>query len=756
MLQRNACATIQCLRPVDVQILIDESASITDANWAEGKEFIRRYAIALNGGKTGTRLGLGNDQVRISVIHWSDDGQQTMGIPFRQTTSLAAFVAHLTGLTRQYIGLGCPGRALKWTTYYSLCATMHTFCHNIMPMSALVHATQGPQQPPTITNPETGVIGVAPDSGAIATASTTTKQMASLNRRRAQLTKTSVTQLSATATVKPVLTATECCLTCYEGKACGNGCIAKDAACEVKILGGCACDVVSPTTDPAFLYKAGTYILSKQGLAAVRTPPTTGGSTSSGGQYTSCGCIPIADPTNCILFMTDLSLVAGKSQTCKTVCEMRTDTNKECGYTYAEYSAELGFRSDAEGGATVVVMATDGNPAPAADCSYTEASRTGTIAYVKSNIDRMIPIGVGPHVDVGTLLTLSKGMPASMPYVTTSFGSMTSALDVLATLSCPTRAPTLPPTLAPTRVPTTAKPTRKPTHAGGCTDAERAVCGSPGNAQSMCMCADALCTQKKCGCNKGYACSTGACTTCTAAPTRVPTDAPTKQPTKVPTDAPTLVPTDSPTLKPTYAPSLAPTKSPTKVPTDAPTRTPTFSVSCSTAQRATCDSANGLCSVDTSGGVHCACGDGYGCTNAGCGTCTAAPTLVPTDAPTKQPTKVPTDAPTLVPTDSPTLKPTYGPSLAPTGFPTETPTFEPTMMPTFKFVCTAAEKAGCDSAVGTCYCSDAQCTAKKCGCPENWGCTDAGCGTCTAAPTLAPTETPTGAPTTGPTAGPTN
>ena len=721
MLQRNARATIQCLRPIDVQILLDESASITDANWAEAKEFIRRYAIALNGGKDGARLGLRNDQVRISVIHWSDSGQQTMGIPFRQTGSLAVFSAHLAGLTRQYIGLGCPGSALKWTVHYSLCSTTSTSpCQNSMPMSALVHATQGPQKPPTIVNPETGVEGVAPDTGAIAGTKTT-----ALKRRRAELTK------AAQSLQKPVLTAAQCCVTCYEGKACGNQCIAKDAACLVKILGGCACDVVSPTTDPAFLYKAGTYVLSKQGLAAVRTPPTTGGTTGSGGQYTSCGCIPIADPTNCILFMTDLSLVTAKSQTCKSVCEMRTDTNKECGYTYAEYSAELGFRSNSAGGATVVVMATDGNPAPAAECNG-EASRTNAIANVKSKTDRMVPIGIGPYVDVGTLLTLSKGMPASMPYVTTSFGSLTSALDVLATLTCPTQAPTLPPTLAPTRAPTTAKPTRKPTHAGGCANAERAACGWPGNVQSMCMCADALCTRKQCGCNKGFACSTGACTTCTAAPTRVPTDSPTR------------VPTDSPTLNPTYSPSLAPTKFPTKVPTFVPTRTPTFSVTCTTAQLATCDSTNGICSVDTSGGVHCACGDGYGCTDAGCGTCTAAPTLVPTDSPTR------------LPTGSPSLQPTNEPSLAPTGFPTETPTSEPSMMPTFAFVCSAAEKAGCDSAVGTCYCADAGCTAKKCGCAENWGCTDVGCGTCTAAPTLAPTENPTSAPTTSPTAGPTN
>ena len=763
------------MRPIDVLILLDESASINDEQWAESLDFIKAYAVALNGGSSSVRVGrvgLGADQVRISIVHWADDAQQSMGIPFRFSTSLNDFVGHLGRLSRQYRGLGCPVMAMKWSAHYAICTSDVTNanfdrCNGTMSEGALVHATQSASNPPVIQNPETGVIGIAPDTGTVAgTAGTTTISKALLRRRRLEL-KTA----AAIATAQyPVLVPSECCKTCFEGQACGDSCINANYTC--KATTGCACDAI-PTAGKLFM--AGQYVLAKQGLAAVRPPPIT----HTNG-HTSCGCQSLAKPTECIYMMTNLTALAGERKTCKAYCLSRPDSNTECGYTYGEYSAELGFRSNANGGATVVVVATDGNPALTSECATTDAARTSSLKHFKGTVDRLIPVGIGQYVSVGTLETLSWGMPPSMTYITTSFGTLASALDILATMSCPTQAPTAPPTKLPTNSPTTAKPTAVPTAQAGCTADEWNACDKT---NGLCLCGDAKCSTKVCSCKKGFGCSGALCSICTVPPTRVPTISPTAQPSKVPTDAPSEAPTGIPTARPTYAPTPAPSKvptqsptvqpsaSPTKSPTVVPTRSPTFSNSCTQAQLDTCDGTNGgTCSADGSGGFQCACPDGWGCADSACATCTKAPTNAPTHAPsttpsrapsavsrtpTTKPTKLPTTAPSEAPSPEPTAKPTLEPSFSPTGKPSPNPTAEPSMSPTFPFGCSDDEKADCDSAVGICYCSDAVCSAKKCGCPTGWGCSDAACGTCTAAPSHAPTMEPSASPTMDPTALPT-
>ena len=696
---------VQCKRPIDALVLLDESASISDAEWVESLDFIKKYAVAMNGGATGGRIGLGADQVRISVVHWADNGQQSMGVPFRFSTNLNGFVAQLGGLSRQYIGNGCPVKVLKWSAHYAICTSDVTNanfnrCNNTMNDGALVHATQSASNPPVIQNPETGVIGIA-------TKATTTKAALPLVRGRRLLQKTAA--IATSETQYPVLVPTQCCKTCFEGKACGDTCINANHTC--KALTGCACDAI-PTAGKLFM--AGQYVLAKQGLAAVRPPPIT-----HDNNHTSCGCVSLATPTECIYVMTNLQDLAGETKTCKAYCKSRSDSNTECGYTYGEYSAELGFRSNANGGATVVVVATDGNPALASECGITDTERNDLIANFKPIVDRLIPVGIGSFVNVGTLLTFSHQMPVSMPYITTSFGTLASALDVLATLSCPTQAPTAPPTKLPTRSPTTAKPTAVPTAVPGCTAEEWNACDK---INGQCVCADGECSKKECLCNDGFGCSDLACGTCTIAPTLAPTFAPTLRPTIQPTAA-------------TGAPSDSPTKSPTKV----PTMMPTFSQSCNPIETAKCDVANGgTCSADGAGGHKCTCPAGWGCTNADCGTCTIAPT----------------NAPTVIPTRAPTAEP----SAAPTGAPSKAPTAEPSRKPTYQFGCSTLEKANCDSAVGICYCADAVCTSKKCGCPEGWGCTSTAndvCGTCTAAPSHAPTMEPSASPSSSPTVEPT-
>ena len=748
-----------------------------------------------------------------------------------------------------------------------------------MSESALVDATRSPLSPPLQENPNTGEIGTISGTGTVATQETLTAstiktqtQKIALRRRQLQQFEKAITKVEVGEAVSyPTLSESICCVTCYDTAACGNVCIGPKEQCSV--ITGCACNAIAT---PGALWTVGSpgaeYVLAKQGLAAVRTPPImhTNG-------YTSCGCQSLDKPTDCLLVMTDLDALAGEKKTCKAFC-LSTSTT-ECGYTYAEYTEELGYRADANGGSTTVIIITDGNPAIASDCSTTDVSRLSYIDAIKSRTDRLIPVGVGTEVSVGTLLTLSSGMPASMPYVTTSFGSLASALDILTTLSCPTEAPTAPPTKVPTKAPTTAKPTAVPTAQGGCTADEWDLCDKT---NGMCLCGNEQCSYKRCRCKLGFGCSDEECSTCTVAPTRVPTDAPTARPSRSPTDNPSEAPTGIPTARPTYAPTpgpskvptrnptaatFAPSASPTKSPTVIPTRSPTFSQTCTGVQLATCDGTNGgTCSADGSGGYQCECPDGWGCTDSACATCTKAPTkaptteptrtptLAPTNAPTTKPTKLPTSAPseapspepsakpTDVPTNSPsaapskvptfapseyptplptanptenpsnspssaptiaptafpseapthapsttpsrapsavsgtpttaptklpttapseyptpepTAKPTLEPSFSPTGKPSPNPTAEPSMSPTFPFGCSDDEKADCDSAVGICYCSDAVCSAKKCGCPTGWGCSDAACGTCTAAPSHAPTMEPSASPTMDPTALPT-
>ena len=58
-----------------------------------------------------------------------------------------------------------------------------------------------------------------------------------------------------------------------------------------------------------------------------------------------------------------------------------------------------------------MVFLTDGNPSVSEECGLSEPGRLLHIQQLKLNVDRIIPVGVGPLVDVGTLLTLSWNMP---------------------------------------------------------------------------------------------------------------------------------------------------------------------------------------------------------------------------------------------------------------------------------------------------------------------------------------------------------
>ena len=107
------------------------------------------------------------------------------------------------------------------------------------------------------------------------------------------------------------------------------------------------------------------------------------------------------------------------------------------------------------------------------------------------------------------------------------------------------------------------------------------------------------------------------------------------------------------------------------------------------------------------------------------------------------------------------MVPTSGPSHAPTAEPTEAPTAQPSSQPTFAFGCTPTEKLDCaaDADGGFCFCSDAACTAKECGCGIGKMCAAVDlktCGACVDRPTREPTRVPTGAPTLAPTKEPTD
>jgi hypothetical protein len=423
--------------------------------------------------------------VRISVVHWADNGQQSMGIPFRQSDNIKSFINRLRGLQRQYIGLACPSVAMKWAVRYAICNVNEPMCAKRMSTSAIVHATQSAVTPPLMVSTTGTIEGIAPGSGTVATADpvatkdvltanvmyaddTFVKQALARRRRAAELSiqkEADYLFTDRTALYASLTVATKCCVSCFDGKACGDSCIDDDMQC--KIVGGCACNAV-PT--PNTLYKAGTYVIAKQGTAANTVPadyytsvydpdyftnyPTHSGYTCGcigqrfppGNQYSMPGYVEAADTCSIVPWWGTASqpwtgTVAQARAHCENSCNNPNWawSSGQCGYSYGEYSAELGYRSNANGGATVVVIATDGNPAPAAECSTTDAGRMEYIQYIKQHADRIVPVGIGSHVDVGTLLTLSKGMPDAMPYVTTSFGSLSSALDILATLSCPTQ-----------------------------------------------------------------------------------------------------------------------------------------------------------------------------------------------------------------------------------------------------------------------------------------------------------------------------
>ena len=133
--------------------------------------------------------------------------------------------------------------------------------------------------------------------------------------------------------------------------------------------------------------------------------------------------------------------------------------------------------------------------------------------------------------------------------------------------------------------------------------------------------------------------------------------------------------------------------------------------------------------------------------------CTVAPSAAPTVDPSAAPTVVPSAHPTFAPTGQPSVAPTLDPTAAPSLQPTQ----NPTVGPTFPFACSQAEKDAllCDfTNGGICFCEDAVCSEKKCGCANGLGCNNATCQTCTAAPTMAPTAV-TGAPSVRPTSAPT-
>ena len=344
--------------------------------------------------------------------------------------------------------------------------------------------------------------------------------------------------------------------------------------------------------------------------------------------------------------------------------------------THTSTADMSGWRNNANGGATIAVMLTDGNPGIAGECIEDgfmgefpnaltkEAYRLASMNWFKDSVTRFIPIGIGSKVDVGSLLMLSKDMPPTRPYLATNWGSLLSVLDDVTALGCDTKAPTAAATDAPTQKPITPSPTLRPTNSFKCTSAEMSLCDAT---HGMCGCGDSECSHKVCKCDGKFQCGDASCSVCTAAPTLAPTP--------------------------------------------TPTGTPTYSLGCTVSDLLNCDPNNAVCSKDSGGSVHCACTSGWGCTDAQCGTCTAAPTPTPTAEPTAAPsfqfgcsateraacdasvgtcfcadsdcsvkkcgcqngfkcgngpctlcTARPTSAPTVSPTARPTAAPTYGPT----------------------------------------------------------------------------------------------
>ena len=64
-----------------------------------------------------------------------------------------------------------------------------------------------------------------------------------------------------------------------------------------------------------------------------------------------------------------------------------------------------------------MVFLTDGNPSVSEECGTSDSDRLLLIQGLKQIVDRIVPVGVGPLVDVGTLLTLSWNMPPQVHFI---------------------------------------------------------------------------------------------------------------------------------------------------------------------------------------------------------------------------------------------------------------------------------------------------------------------------------------------------
>ena len=111
-----ACASVvsaaTCTRPVDLVMILDESGSVSNAEWSEAKTFMGQIAARYN-------VGQGADQTRISIVPFSGD-EQNVGvlnkITFKDGTSNAAMQSLISGMSRTYTQGTCTGKAMKFTT----------------------------------------------------------------------------------------------------------------------------------------------------------------------------------------------------------------------------------------------------------------------------------------------------------------------------------------------------------------------------------------------------------------------------------------------------------------------------------------------------------------------------------------------------------------------------------------------------------------------------------------------------------------
>ena len=116
---------VQCSRPLDIVLLLDESGSVSASEWEEGRQFIVRIAEALNGGvgsngnvASTNRLGLAADQIRIPVVHWSAYDENSIGVPFIQCVSI------LLNAPRTTVWRTCT-RACRMIVYVCFVYCMH-------------------------------------------------------------------------------------------------------------------------------------------------------------------------------------------------------------------------------------------------------------------------------------------------------------------------------------------------------------------------------------------------------------------------------------------------------------------------------------------------------------------------------------------------------------------------------------------------------------------------------------------------------